>query len=92
MKGFIHLIVPRADFELLSGEADLQTYTFNTGTAKHRFCRHCGVQSFYVPRSDPDGIDVNVRCLDGVDLPTLEPATFDGRHWEEAIRGPLSWR
>ena len=55
----------------LSGEDDLTTYTFNTGVAKHTFCRHCGIHPFYVPRSDPDKIDVNARCLDGVDLDTI---------------------
>jgi len=92
-KGYLHLIVPRNRFELLCGEDELSTYQFNTGVAKHHFCRHCGVHSFYVPRSDPDKIDVNVRCLDGVDLAAIAPARFDGRHWEEAIAdGRPPWR
>jgi hypothetical protein len=85
MKGFVHLIVPRERFELLSGEDDLTTYRFNTGVAQHRFCRTCGIHSFYVPRSDPDKIDVNVRCLDGVDVGTLTIIPFDGRNWEQAM-------
>jgi hypothetical protein len=68
------------------------TYTFNTGVAKHTFCRHCGVHPFYVPRSDPDKIDVNVRCLDGIDVSTLEVQPFDGRHWEEAMQQRVPWR
>jgi hypothetical protein len=91
-KGFIHLIVGREAFELLSGQEDLATYTFNTGTAKHHFCRTCGIHPFYVPRSDPDKIDVNVRCLDGVDADSLAPAKFDGANWEDAIGGKLPWR
>lgn len=85
MKAFLHLIVPRDAFELLDGAAELSTYTFNTGVAKHTFCRVCGVHPFYVPRSHPDGIDVNVRCLDG-DAPSLfsiEP--FDGARWEQNV-------
>jgi hypothetical protein len=85
-KGFLHLIVPAAAFELLSGHDDLTTYRFNTGVAQHHFCRHCGIHSFYVPRSDPDKIDVNLRCLDGVDVDAVPVARFDGQHWEEAIR------
>jgi hypothetical protein len=85
MKGFLHVIVPPAQFELLSGEDDLTEYRFNTGLARHRFCRHCGIHPFYVPRSDPDKIDVNVRCLQGVDPERLDADEFDGRHWEEAI-------
>ncbi|HSQ02589.1 MAG TPA: GFA family protein, partial [Burkholderiales bacterium] len=60
-KGFLHLIVPPDRFELLSGKEELATYQFNTRTAQHTFCRHCGIHAFYVPRSDPDKIDVNVR-------------------------------
>jgi hypothetical protein len=67
-KGFLHLIVTPEHFELLSGADALTTYRFNTGTAKHTFCTTCGIHPFYTPRSDPDKIDVNVRCLDGIDL------------------------
>jgi len=90
-KGFLHLIVARDRFELLSGESELTTYRFNTGVAQHHFCRTCGIHSFYIPRSDPDKIDVNVRCLDGVDLNSLKIVPFDGRDWEHAFaeRTPL---
>ena len=91
-KGFLHLIVPREQFELLRGGDELSTYTFNTGVAKHHFCRHCGVHSFYVPRSDPDKVDVNVRCLENVDLASVRIASFDGRHWEAAIADRPPWR
>jgi hypothetical protein len=84
-KGFLHLIVPPTEFELLSGEGELTTYQFNTNTAKHRFCRTCGVSPFYTPRSHPDQIDVNVRCLAGVELEQLEPKPFDGRNWEAVM-------
>ena len=83
-KGFLHLIVPLTQFELLSGRDDLTTYTFNTGIAKHTFCKTCGIHAFYTPRSDPDKVDVNVRCLDGVNLGAIKPAPFDGQHWETA--------
>lgn len=91
-KGFLHLIVPRDQFELISGKDDLTTYTFNTGIAQHLFCRRCGIHSFYVPRSDPDRIDVNVRCLDDVDLDGLTVKHFDGRNWEAAIGTNVPWR
>ena len=81
MTGYLHLIVPRSRFRLVKGEENITTYTFNTGIAKHTFCRTCGIKSFYVPRSNPDGIDVNVRCLDQPPKEmTIEP--FDGRDWE----------
>ncbi len=82
MSGFLHLIVPASRFVLTRGSEALSTYTFNSGIAQHRFCRICGVKSFYIPRSNPDGIDVNVRCLDAdqaFDM-TIEP--FNGADWE----------
>lgn len=81
MTGFLHLIVPKSKFRLVKGEGHLATYTFNTGVAQHKFCKTCGIKSFYIPRSNPDGVDVNVRCLD--ERPgsmAIEP--FDGRNWE----------
>jgi len=84
-KGFLHLIVEPAQFELLSGAEALTTYRFNTGTARHTFCTTCGIHPFYVPRSDPDKIDVNVRCLDNVDPSRFTLDRFDGKNWEQAI-------
>ena len=83
MVGYQHLIVPRSDFRVTQGEDQLITYEFNTGVAQHYFCSHCGVKSFYVPRSHPTGISVNARCLDAdtISSATLEP--FDGRNWEQ---------
>jgi hypothetical protein len=92
MKGFLHLIVPPEQFELLRGKDDLATYEFNTGVAKHTFCKVCGVHAFYVPRSDPDKIDVNVRCIDDIDLSSLSIKTFDGQHWEQAMGQRVPWR
>lgn len=91
-KGFIHLIVGSDQFTLVCGRDDLETYQFNTRIAKHHFCKTCGVHPFYVPRSDPDKIDVNVRCLDHVDITELKLSSFDGKNWEKAIESKLSWR
>jgi len=82
MTGFQHLIVPRTRFRLLQGSDFLVEYGFNTGVARHLFCRRCGVKSFYVPRSNPDGYSVNVRCLDRSMIESIEVEPFDGRHWE----------
>ena len=80
-----HLIVPADRFRLIKGKDALTTYTFNTGTAKHYFCSVCGVKSFYVPRSKPDGYSVNVRCLDDGQVRVTSVGLFDGRHWEHAF-------
>ena len=84
-KGFLHLIVPLDAFDILRGAEALALYEFNTGTAKHRFCRSCGVHPFYTPRSHPDQVDVNVRCLDGDALSEFEVEAFDGANWEQAV-------
>ena len=87
-KGNLHWIVEPENFELLSGEGELSVYRFNTGVAEHKFCRTCGIHPFYTPRSDPDKVDVNVLCLDGVDPLAIYSSTFDGRNWEQSIE---SW-
>ena len=83
--GFLHLIVPAADFRLVRGGAALAEYRFNTRLARHFFCRHCGVKSFYVPRSHPDGVSVNARCLDAGTLAGNPVRPFNGRDWEASI-------
>jgi hypothetical protein len=85
-KGILHLAVPRERLEILSGADALTAYTFNTGTAKHTFCRHCGIHPFYNPRTDPENYSVNARCLDAYDPATMRPGrVFDGRDWEAAF-------
>jgi hypothetical protein len=80
---YLHLIVPGDRFTLLSGEDSLVTYGFNTHTAKHLFCSVCGIKSFYVPRSHPDGISVNARCLDPGTVEGMSVSHIDGRNWEQ---------
>lgn len=81
--GYLHLIVPQSRFLLLRGTEFLTTYTFNTGTAKHLFCSVCGIKSFYVPRSHPDGFSVNARCLDAATIDAMTISSFNGLEWEK---------
>ncbi len=83
-KGFLHWIVEPERFHLLSDPDALSLYEFRTRTAKHYFCSTCGISSYYIPRSHPDMIDVNLRCVDGVNLEELEIERFDGQDWEQA--------
>ena len=83
MTGYLHLIVPKARFKLLKGKSKLTTYTFNTDTAKHYFCSVCGIKSFYVPRSHPDGFSINFRCLDDQEFHSVLTVDFDGKNWEQ---------
>jgi hypothetical protein len=85
MKANLHLIVARERFTLLRGAGALATYQFNTGVAKHTFCRRCGIHPFYTPRSHPDCVDVNVRCLDGDAPARFRVTPFDGSNWEANV-------
>eukprot|EP00605_Chrysophyceae_sp_TOSAG23-4_P000611 GSChrysophyteH1.ASY1.ANO1.688.1 assembled CDS len=86
MKKNTHFVVPFADFILLplAAHGGITTYTFNTHTAKHTFCATCGVQSFYHPRSNPDGVGVTLSCL----IPSVPVVrAFDGQNWEQYYAG-----
>ena len=85
MTVFQHYIVPKSRFRLIKGEDKLTAYTFNTGAAKHLFCSVCGIKSFYVPRSHPDGYSVNFRCLNPEDFTSVITTSFDGRNWEQHV-------
>ncbi|MGD8340974.1 MAG: GFA family protein [Gammaproteobacteria bacterium] len=86
MTAYLHFFVSAPRFRLLSGEQDLISYRFNTGTAKHLFCGTCGIKSFYVPRSHPDGFSINVRCLDPETISAVSVTPFDGANWERNIQ------
>jgi hypothetical protein len=81
--GYLGMTVPKERFRLLQGEDSLTTYTFNTGIARHLFCAHCGIKSFYVPRSHPDGVNVNARCLDPGTIARTTVRAFNGQEWEQ---------
>lgn len=82
MSGNIHVIVPSSRFRLLKGEGEMSEYRFGTGQARHFFCRTCGVKSFYIPRSNPDGYAVTWRCLDDWMELDVTVCPFDGQNWE----------
>ncbi|KAG7157000.1 centromere protein V-like [Homarus americanus] len=81
-----HFIVPFSQFKLLKGHDALTTYSFNTHTAKHNFCSTCGVQPFYIPRSNPDGYGVAPHCLDDGTVKKVKYEKFDGKNWDDAMK------
>lgn len=85
MTGYQHLTVERRHFTLLSGEAALTEYRFNTGRARHLFCRHCGIKSFYVPRSHPEAYSVHLACVELPGSVEVRWGDFDGANWEAHI-------
>ncbi|KAG7609470.1 Mss4-like superfamily [Arabidopsis suecica] len=83
MRGNVHFIVPSSNFELFDDSKDfITTYTFGTHTAKHTFCKVCGITSFYIPRSNPDGVAVTVKCVKSGTLAHIEVKSYDGQNWE----------
>lgn len=85
MSGFVGWMVSAGSFRMLQGEHELEEYRFNTGTARHLFCRHCGIKAFYVPRSHPDGYSVNIHCLNTETVSGIRISDFDGRNWEDHV-------
>ena len=80
-----HFIVPKSKFHLVQGNEFLTIYTFNTHKAKHQFCKICGVQSFYIPRSNQDGVGIMPHCLDEGTVNNITVENFDGSQWENSI-------
>lgn len=85
MTGFVHVFATKDEFRIVSGADNLTDYRFNTGTAQHLFCKTCGVKSFYVPRSHPDGWSVNLNCIDTATIESVDIGDFDGANWEANI-------
>ena len=92
MSGYLHLLVAKSDFRILQGEDELENYQFKSKVAKHFFCRTCGIKSFYVPRSHPDGVSVNVNCLDQEGIQSVTVTPFDGANWSKNVHklSPIS--
>lgn len=88
--GALWYVTDDAGLRLISGKDALQLYQFGTMTAKHYFCRHCGAHPFSRPRLNPEKWVVNLHCLPSVDLETLPISTFDGAHWDQAVRALAS--
>ena len=82
MCGFLHLIAPQSRFQLTAGQDSISEYRFNSGQARHYFCKVCGIKPYYIPRSNPDGVSVNLRCLDNPP-PDIGIEPFDGQNWEQ---------
>ncbi|KAB2071804.1 hypothetical protein ES319_A08G247700v1 [Gossypium barbadense] len=81
MRGNIPFVVPFQRFELLGDSKEfVTTYTFGTHTAKHTFCKVCGITSFYTPRSNPNDIAVTLAYLDPGTLSHVEIRHFDGKN------------
>jgi hypothetical protein len=88
-KGAIWQAVSNEHFKIVSGEEALELYQFGTKTAKHFFCKHCGISTFSNPRIAPDKWAINLRCVDDIDIGSLAIVSFDGENWEQAAQALL---
>ena len=87
-----HYVVDKSQFKLLKGKKYISTYTFNTKVAKHMFCKICGIKSFYIPRSHPDSISINLNCINSKTINKVKIIKFDGKHWKKNINKIKSLR
>lgn len=83
--GFLGFVIKAPALKSLEGKEHLEEYTFNTGTAKHWFCKTCGISPLTVPRSFPEGYNINYRCLQRDYVAFAEVTPRDGQHWEETM-------
>jgi hypothetical protein len=81
-----HFIIPENSFLLISGQDKLTEYRFNTHAAVHYFCSVCGVESFYRPRSNPNGYGINIYSIDTSPATSISYTEFDGINWEESMK------
>src|SRR3954468_7125381 len=80
-RGYLLAAIPRSSLQVQTPATDISTYTFNQHRIKHQFCPVCGVAPFGLG-TDGEGKElaaINVRCLEGLDLASLEIMPFDGR-------------
>ncbi|MDO5647144.1 GFA family protein [Paracoccus sp. (in: a-proteobacteria)] len=71
MRGAVVVSARLADIQILTGQDHLTLYQFNTGVARHYFCKTCGVYTHHQRRSNPEEYGINLACLDG-QTPFLE--------------------
>ena len=73
------IMVPKDNFNLIKGEEELALYQFNSNIAKHYFCKKCGIYTHHNRKSDPNGMGVNLGCVDELDATDYDAISFDGR-------------
>ena len=86
-KGVINHRVAPERLQILQGQESLGLYQFGTRTAKHWYCKQCGIHVYSNPRRAPTQYAVNLRCLDDYYriVARISIKQFDGQHWEEAV-------
>ena len=72
-------MLPKENFTLPIGESDLALYQFNSEVAKHYFCKICGIYTPHNRKYDPNGMGVNLGCIEDLDATAYDAIAFDGR-------------
>jgi hypothetical protein len=73
------IMIPKENFLLLEGSENLSLYQFNTDIAKHFFCKKCGIYTHHNRKSDPNGMGVNLGCIEDLDSMEFDAIQFDGK-------------
>ena len=72
-------ILPKESIKLIKGEEFLTLYQFGTNVAKHYFCKKCGIYTHHFRKSDPNGIGVNIGCIDEIDSFSVNSDVLDNK-------------
>ena len=82
-RGAAAVTAPLNGVRILRGADNLTLYQWNTGTAKHYFCKTCGIYTHHRRRSNPNEYGVNVACLEGIN-----PRDLGDIPWSDGINHP----
>ena len=70
-------ILPKEAIKSIKGEGNLSVYQFGTNVAKHYFCKICGIYTHHQRKSDPNGIGVNIGCIDELESFSIKSDVLD---------------
>lgn len=73
-------MIPSENFNIDAEEGALGLYQFGIKTAKHYFCKHCGIYTFHETARKVGHFRANIGCIEGVDSFALDADVFDGKH------------
>lgn len=82
-RGAPAVMVPVDGLRIVKGEDSLTLYSFGTHTAKHYFCKTCGIYTHHRRRSNPNEYGVNMGAIDGVN-----PADYEPIGWNDGVNHP----
>jgi len=70
-------LIPKDSIKIVKGKNNLSSYKFNTMKAEHFFCKTCGIYTHHNRRNDPNGVGINIGCIDEIDSFQYEAGLVD---------------